>query len=391
VQRSELGAAELHRLEQDCLELVNDKFYNLEWREAELDAVFPHPSSWSVRQPDKLRQLHLRHCCPPIDSALWRNPRDPAWHKLPLACLHHTLSGANAATAECDRRRKLLGVERPAPHAAAEAAYGGGIVRLTWVADPTAWRDWTLLHIHRRVFGLPTPTLTCTRDQHCSCAAVVNAPPLKLTPRILDSRVNTGVVPSAQEQCRALLARADKLEAQGVPIDRAHRQQMRESLDAPRLGAQPLDTSPPATTPLDATPLDAAPLDASPHGTSPLHSPPFDAPPLDVSPLSTPPSFDEPQLDSPQLNPSSAAVAAIQSINATCLAAVQSARRGEPPVRVRCQITPIMASLLFQRYPPLRIKYSKDVPGMMTSDQFWIAYFRSRAHLAADGGTAEPW
>jgi hypothetical protein len=199
------------------------------------------------------------------------------------------------------------------------------------------------------------------------------------------------VVPSAQEQCRALLARADKLEAQGVPIDRAHRQQMRESLDAPRLGAQPLDTSPPATTPLDATPLDAAPLDASPHGTSPLHSPPFDATPLDVSPLSTPPSFDEPQLDSPQLNPSSAAVAAIQSINATCLAAVQSARRGEPPVRVRCQITPIMASLLFQRYPPLRIKYSKDVPGMMTSDQFWIAYFRSRAHLAADGGTAEPW
>ena len=179
-ERATQRAAELHRLRQECQAEASRRFYNLDWRLAELDAVIPgkYGAMFPLQQPDELKRLHLQYCCPPIDSPAWRD-RSISW-RLPLAWQHdHCGSGHHSATAACDRRRKLLGVERLAPHAAAEAAYGGRFTLRAGHSEPAAWRDWLLLHIHWRVHGITSPPLTCTRDR-CGCTAVTQAQPLKL-------------------------------------------------------------------------------------------------------------------------------------------------------------------------------------------------------------------
>ena len=180
-ERATQRAAELHRLRQKCQAEASRRFYNLDWRLAELDAVFPgkYNAMFPLQQPDELKRLHLQYCCPPIDSPAWRD-RSISWRDLPLAWQHdHHGSRHQSATAACDRRRKLLGVERLAPHAAAEAAYGGRFTLQAGESEPAAWRDWLLLHIHWRVHGITSPPLTCTRDR-CGCMAVTQAQPLKL-------------------------------------------------------------------------------------------------------------------------------------------------------------------------------------------------------------------
>ena len=226
-ERAAQRAAELHRLRQVCQSKASLVFYNLEWRQAELNAVFPSKftADFVHRKPEELKRLHLQYCCPPVDSQAWRNPRSFEWNRLPPAYFHHhTGDTAQSATAECDRRRKLLGVERLGPHAAAEAAYGGSFTRIPGMAEPAAWRDWVLLSVHRRVHGI-SPTLTCTRHR-CGCEAVSRAPPLKLTVNMLDNPNVPNVRRSDEELRRKLLAKAAELEAEGIPVDRVHLHQM---------------------------------------------------------------------------------------------------------------------------------------------------------------------
>ena len=215
-------AADLHRLRQHCLQ-VNSAI-DLERRQEELEAVFPSKSFFNVRvqAPEDLADLHLKYCCPPIDSPLWTRSscgRTPGWTHTRPPSMHIAVGDP---TAHCDRRRKLLGVARLAPHESAER----------WNACPlpgtdSGWRDWTLLQIHRRTHGVPAPVLTCSRER-CSCEAVMNAPPLKLQlPFKLGGQwTNVQVEDYWRELVDEMQQKAENLEAQGVPVDREHLQQL---------------------------------------------------------------------------------------------------------------------------------------------------------------------
>ena len=145
---------------------------------------------------------------------------------------------------------------------------------------------------------------------------------------------------------------------------------------------EPPDTSPELQSP-DAPPPVTPQPDASPEvpppdaGKQMPEVQPADAPPLDVP--SAPPLRPPPPRDA-----SAAAARAIDDINAHCIAALQSYRNGAPPISVRFEVTPAMQMELFERYPGLRTKYQQDVPSKMPAMEFWVRYFRSRAHWAID-------
>ena len=222
--REKQRAAELHRLRQQCLQRTSR--IDLEERQRELEAVFPSRSFYKLKwdKPEELAALHLKHCCPPIDSPLWIRNSTRGWTHVPPPCFHHH----QCETAACDRRRKLLGVARLAPHASAERC-------ADW-CKAEGWRDWTLLQIHRRAHGLPAPVLTCSRER-CGCEAVTSAPPLKLRlPFELDSASDLSVDDYYYALAGRMNELAEKLEAQGVPVDREHVEQrlseFRDRVDA---------------------------------------------------------------------------------------------------------------------------------------------------------------
>ena len=251
---------QLHQLRQSCLERT--RRWGLDRLQRELQAVFPSRSSPYSEELENVANLHLKHCCPPIESPLWERCSGSEhffWCSLPECYEHHrTLAGPNhPCTADCDRRRKLLGVERLAPHAEAESdrrdASRSG--RLRWPnryvngvlpTSPPTWRDWTVLHIHARVRGATPPPLTCSQDR-CGCRAVTHASPLQLTCAMaLAASRSAGCFPaplggtldSPEDVCGRLLKMQARLKAQGVPVDDGHLEQLLtrvRELDAPAL------------------------------------------------------------------------------------------------------------------------------------------------------------
>jgi hypothetical protein len=220
-ERDKQRAAQLHQLTQKRLKLTNRTCHVAQMRE--LQAVFPaRLFQFGGGKSAEMVELHLRHCCPPLDSPTWESYGClRTWGSLPQTRDHERDNLELRATAACDRRRKLLGVERLAPHACAElllAAKGRGSH-----FEAPGWLDWKLLQVYRRVQGISEPELTCS-DKRCGCTAVTGAPPLKLQ---LDLNLYTTYTQSMVDQmCHAMRTWATRLEAQGVPIDHAHLTQL---------------------------------------------------------------------------------------------------------------------------------------------------------------------